>query len=52
MELKKINMNFYSNLLEKIDNHAKRNGLNRTQFVTFVLINYFTQLENNGKENK
>lgn len=51
MQLKKINMNFETSLLKKIDGQAGRMGLNRTQFVTFVLVNYFQQMENSRKEN-
>lgn len=51
MKLQKINMNFDSSLLKKIDERAERIGLNRTQFITFVMINYFNQLEISGKGN-
>lgn len=43
--MKRISMNFNSNLLTTIDKHAKDNGLNRTQFITFVLLAYFEKLE-------
>lgn len=43
--LKKINMNFDPNLLRKIDKNATDNGLNRTQFITFILLSYFKRME-------
>lgn len=46
---KRINMNFDSSFLETIDKTAKTKGLNRTQFVTFVLLTYFNSLDR--KEN-
>lgn len=47
--MKKINMNFDPTLLETIDQHAKDRGLNRTQFITFVLLAYFERLERKEK---
>lgn len=50
MQRKKVNMNFDASLLKKIDDQAGQSGLNRTQFITFVLINYFTETEGIRKE--
>lgn len=47
---KKVNMNFELSFLEKIDKIAKDKGLNRTQFVTFILLTYFNNLDR--KENE
>lgn len=47
---KRINMNFNSSFLETIDKTAKAKGLNRTQFVTFVLLTYFNSLDRKGNE--
>lgn len=42
--MKRISMNFNTNLLATIDKHAKDKGLNRTQLITFVLLAYFEKL--------